>query len=441
LAAAVAAEFAEPAEAVTENPVEAAQSVAGAPAVTEKSAAPHWIANYVAGGAPLEIEPIGLEKAAQTSAAGAAHDTQTSVAEPARPARTPALTRRAHRPQHSATLNRHFVKKPAAAAQARAARLTSAPVAQSAAVSHFAKATVSAADSPDVPDFVRAYVDLPEKKARAEAAERPVVATTPALKTNPAARTAKPAGRTAPEQTVPVKVATKAPAPILSASTARALQSRHAQQATEPSFARLDEQASRARDAANSQVLKNALIRGQLDAPVALSPKAKQRASKLNKKLARQTSKRKFRLPAIFATGMAVLLIGGYLTYTQMPNLTVRVAAARAGIEATVPYTPNGYSIDGPVAYQTGEITIQYKSNGGGAGYSLTQQKSTWDAEAIRADLSSSANADFSTIEVGGTTVFRYDNRAMWAQNGMLYSLDGNDTMSTDQISKIAASV
>ena len=191
-----------------------------------------------------------------------------------------------------------------------------------------------------------------------------------------------------------------------------------------------------ATEAQDNNQLKNALINEQLEQPI--DRKARRRAEKQAAKESR--AKRSFRAPTLITAALAIVVIGGYFTYVNMPAISIRVAAREAGIDAHVPYTPNGYLIDGPVAYAAGQIKINYKSNGGASGYSVTQQSSDWSNEDIVNGLLR-PDESYRTIDVGDVTVYRYNNNAAWVKDDMLFTVNGNDTLGDSQIAEIAKSM
>ncbi|MCL2037641.1 DUF4367 domain-containing protein [Candidatus Saccharibacteria bacterium] len=321
---------------------------------------PGWITNYVEGGAPIEIEPIGLEKAAKESApvelrhtAPVAHRTQ----------------------QRSQTLNRNFVKKPAAQKTSFAQTVrTSAPVATHPLVRKF--------DKFHVPVKQKSKIQVDDIK-----------------------------------EEVDEKIA--APQHVLTRTVAE----------------RLSENSQKE----SSRSLKDALVNEQM---AATDQKASRREQKkLDRAARKQTSaRRRFRASSIVTAALAVAIIGGFFTYTQMPNISVRVAANRAGVDAKNPHMPSGYSIDGPVAYSSGSVTINYRSNGGGEGYSFTQQRSDFDNYAVL-DKVVGSSATYETLMTGDLTVYRFGDKAAWTNRGVLYTLNGNERLSDNQILEIAGSV
>jgi hypothetical protein len=153
-------------------------------------------------------------------------------------------------------------------------------------------------------------------------------------------------------------------------------------------------------------------------------------------------TKKSPRALSIASASLALVLLGGYFTYLNMPSLSVRVAAAQAGINATYPtYRPDGYRLDGPVAYTDGEVSMKFASNAGPQGFSIAQKKMAWDSSAVEQDVNQKTAGSYSTSTVGGLTIYIYGNNASWVNGGILYSLSGNAPLSSDQIDRIASSM
>jgi len=152
---------------------------------------------------------------------------------------------------------------------------------------------------------------------------------------------------------------------------------------------------------------------------------------------------RKPRFVSIATASLALLLLGGYLTYLNLPNLSVRVAAAHAGINATYPeYRPDGYSLNGPVAYAPGEVTLSFRSNTNSTqAYTIKQRASSWDSQAVLDYVSKAANNQPTTYSSHGLTIYTYDTNAAWVNGGILYTINGNAPLSSDQIVRIADSL
>lgn len=145
-----------------------------------------------------------------------------------------------------------------------------------------------------------------------------------------------------------------------------------------------------------------------------------------------------------FTVALAVILIGGFVTYLNLPNLSVHIAAAQAGIHATYPeYHPDGYSVSGPVTYSNGTVTINFAANSGSGKFVITQTKSSWDSSALQNQVDTESKGQFITTEQQGLTIYTYGNKASWVNGGILYTIksSGNTLLSGDQIRQIAVSM
>jgi hypothetical protein len=148
------------------------------------------------------------------------------------------------------------------------------------------------------------------------------------------------------------------------------------------------------------------------------------------------------RLVTILSSTLALLILGGYLTYITLPSISLRVAASRAGVNASMPeYKPDGYSLDGPITYSPGEVVITYKSNTNDSGYKLTQKASNWDSQAVLDNFVSKQTDNYLTFQERGITVYTFSNKAAWVNGGILYTVDGNAALSSDQVLRVATSL
>lgn len=147
---------------------------------------------------------------------------------------------------------------------------------------------------------------------------------------------------------------------------------------------------------------------------------------------------------SIATVSLALLLLGGYLTYINLPNLSVRVAAAQAGIDASYPeYRPDGYSLNGPIAYAPGKVEMKFTSNGDDKlAYNIEQRASSWDSQAVLDNFVEKKTKEYTTYSERGLTIYTYDgSNAAWVNGGILYTVSGNAPLSSDQILRIASSL
>lgn len=180
-----------------------------------------------------------------------------------------------------------------------------------------------------------------------------------------------------------------------------------------------------------ASVLKQAAI----DDAMAKAPKHHAKQHKQSTK-----SKRFFGIASAFA---ALVLFAGYLTYLNVPDLSVRVAAAQAGIDASYPsYQPDGYKLNGPVAFSDGEVRMQFAATTGDGDFTLKQSRSSWDSNALLENyVKDRSDNSYTTSQEKGITVYNFGGNAAWVSGGILYTIDGDAPLSPDQIRKIATSV
>lgn len=145
-----------------------------------------------------------------------------------------------------------------------------------------------------------------------------------------------------------------------------------------------------------------------------------------------------------FSSGaLAVLLIAGFFAYQNAANISMRIASSRAGFSASTPgYHPSGFSMSGPVEYGPGQITLNFKSNSDQRNFHITQRVSNWNSEALLANFVTTNNKSYQTYQDKGRTVYIYDgSNATWVSGGVWYQIEGNSSLSSEQLLHIASSM
>lgn len=138
-----------------------------------------------------------------------------------------------------------------------------------------------------------------------------------------------------------------------------------------------------------------------------------------------------------------MLLLGAYFTYLTMPQLSIRVAASQAGIEATYPgYRPNGYTLSGPIAYSDDQVRMKFVANAGPHSFTINQTKSSLDSLAVLENyVQPKAGNNYITNREDGLTIYTYDTSATWVDRGIMYTISGDAPLSNEQIRHIAVSM
>jgi hypothetical protein len=150
------------------------------------------------------------------------------------------------------------------------------------------------------------------------------------------------------------------------------------------------------------------------------------------------------RTTSILATSVAAVLVVGYVTFLNIPRMTLRLASSRAGFEAQLPgYSPSGFGFSGPVAYAPGQVTIQYASNTDDRLYTIVEKQTTWDSETLLDNfVNQEAELPPSVYHERGLVVYIYDGtNATWVNGGIWYTIDGDSALTSEQLLKIAASL
>lgn len=149
------------------------------------------------------------------------------------------------------------------------------------------------------------------------------------------------------------------------------------------------------------------------------------------------------RLVPTTVTVSLTLLLVGYVTYLNLPNMALRVAASRAGFEASLPgYKPTGFSLDGPITYAPGQIALTFGAAADERQFELVQRKSTWDSQSLLDNYVVRENKRYVTFQEGGLTIYVYDDsNATWVNNGIWYTVEGESLLSSEQLLKIATSL
>jgi len=151
---------------------------------------------------------------------------------------------------------------------------------------------------------------------------------------------------------------------------------------------------------------------------------------------------RRHLIPAA-ASFASLALISGFLIYNSLPTLTMRVAAARAGFNASAPnYQPSGFSFEGPVSYGPGRVVIRFDSKTDDRSYIITERESAWDSQSLLDNFVADEAENYLTFEEHGLTVYLYnDSQATWVDNGIWYHISGDANLNSEQLLKIASSL
>ncbi len=136
---------------------------------------------------------------------------------------------------------------------------------------------------------------------------------------------------------------------------------------------------------------------------------------------------------------LALLVITGFAAYQNTPGLQLKVAGIRAGISTTTPnFAATGFAYNGTQADQA-RLVIGLKSGNGH--YQLSEQKTNWTGDEMIAHVSStdaSGQANYTTMQAGDNTVYRFNStQATWVKDGIWYQVNGSQELTADQLNAL----
>lgn len=134
-----------------------------------------------------------------------------------------------------------------------------------------------------------------------------------------------------------------------------------------------------------------------------------------------------------FTCAAACLAAIIYFVSSNIPDVSVRVAAMQTGIEASYPsYVPMDYSLSDIIS-EDGKLTMIFNGPDN-ARFTLVQEKSSWDsATLLRNYVEPTWGSDYVTTHEQGITIYisNQTNDSTWVNGGIRYSITSEGTRLT----------
>lgn len=148
------------------------------------------------------------------------------------------------------------------------------------------------------------------------------------------------------------------------------------------------------------------------------------------------------RLISSVASLAAVLVVVGFVAYMNKASVELQLASVRAGFQASLPnYTPTGYERQAAKAAD-GRVAINFLSPASQENFTLTQESSSWDSQTLFDSIVAQNNSTYQTVQSHGRTIYLYGgDKAAWVDGGILYKVDGNAKLNSDQVISLATSM
>jgi len=145
---------------------------------------------------------------------------------------------------------------------------------------------------------------------------------------------------------------------------------------------------------------------------------------------------------ALSCAATAVFAIA-YFVNINMPDISLKVAAMQTGINASYPsYVPRNYSTSS-ITSENGKITLNFTNSVEDTSFSLVEEKSSWDSNALLANyVKPTFKENYSIIKEQGLTLFISGSNAAWVNGGVVYIIKAdNNILTNKQIRSIAVSL
>ena len=145
----------------------------------------------------------------------------------------------------------------------------------------------------------------------------------------------------------------------------------------------------------------------------------------------------------LFALSCATVAVFAivYFVNLNMPDIQFRAAASQ--FNASYPnYIPYNYR-PVEIASENNVITLNFKNQTNGETFSIIEEKSSWDSNALLNNyVLETIGNDYVIIREQGLTIYANDSNAAWVNGGTVYKLKmTKGTLSKKQISSIATSL
>ena len=121
----------------------------------------------------------------------------------------------------------------------------------------------------------------------------------------------------------------------------------------------------------------------------------------------------------------------------------MRVAAMQTGIDASYPgYVPRGFSLS-DITSENGKIVLNFKNASTGDAFSLIEEQSSWDSNALLTNFVKDEYGEkYSIVREQGLTMYVSDSDAAWVNGGVVYKIKTTSgSLTKKQINTIATSL
>lgn len=145
---------------------------------------------------------------------------------------------------------------------------------------------------------------------------------------------------------------------------------------------------------------------------------------------------------ALSCAAAAVFAIA-YFVNLNMPDISMRVAAMQTGMNPSYPnYIPRDYSVSS-ITSESGKITMEFANSSDGGSFTLIEEKSSWDTNALVSNfVKEEYGENYTIVREQGLTIYISGSDAAWVNGGVVYKIKTTaGSLTNKQIRSIAVSL
>lgn len=163
----------------------------------------------------------------------------------------------------------------------------------------------------------------------------------------------------------------------------------------------------------------------------------------LKKSSPRTLHKKRKRLFFAFVCSTAVVASLFFIIQSNMPDISVRVAAMQTGIQASYPsYIPREYRLSGVYTAQDNSVAMDF-TGPNNAKFTLTEEKLPWDSTTLlNRFVKNKWGENYDSIREQGITIYISGSNAAWVNAGIVYKITNfHGELTKKQIKNIVTSL
>lgn len=144
-----------------------------------------------------------------------------------------------------------------------------------------------------------------------------------------------------------------------------------------------------------------------------------------------------------FLCSSAVVAALFFVVQSNMPDISIKVAAMQTGIQATYPsYVPRDYRLSGVYTAQDNSVAMDFLGPNQ-AKFTLTEEKLPWDSTTLlNRFIRPKWGEDFTAIKEQGITIYISGSNAAWVNAGIVYKITNfHGELTKKQIKNIVTSL